>query len=300
MTTDDVIHAQGRVLTFAEFLAVQKLIDEHPDWSRNRIGAELCQDWDWRTWNGQLKTFAARSLLVTLEQRYELRLPALREHCRRQRPWGIKPEAPLEDRPAAPIRCSLDQLQPLQWRVCSYPSEPRQRALSLLQHYHYLGCNRPVGTHLLYLVEDRQGRELAVHLVGAAAWQCASRDAYIGWERSQRAAHLPHVGNHSRFLLLPWVQVPHLASHLLKQLTGRVSEDWLGSHGRRLFLLESFVETGRFEGTAYQAAGWREVGQTTGRTRQHKQHYAQAPRKRVWVYPLSSHFRCQLGQGGVR
>jgi hypothetical protein len=299
MTTDDVIGAQGRVLTFAEFLAVQKLIDEHPDWSRNRIGAELCQSWDWRTWDGQLKTFAARSLLLTLEQRYELRLPPLREHCRR-RPWGIQLEAPVEGRPSAPIRCSLDQLQPLQWRVGSYQSEQRQRALGLLRQYHYLGCNRPVGTHLLYLVEDKQGRELAVHLVGAAAWQCAPRDTYVGWNSGQRAIHLPRIASHSRFLVLPWVRVPHLASHLLKQLTRRVSEDWLGYHGWRLFLMESFVEIGRFEGTAYQAAGWQEVGQTTGRTRQHKQHYAQAPCKSVWVYPLSSSFRRQLGQGGVQ
>jgi hypothetical protein len=299
MTTDDVIRAQGRVLTLAEFLAVQKLIDEHPDWSRNQIGAELCRSWDWRTWDGQLKTFAVRSLLLTLEQRYELRLPPIREQCRR-RPWGIKLEAPMEDSPAAPIGCSLDQLEPVQWRVCSYQSDQRQRALGLLRQHHYLGCNRPVGTHLLYVVEDRQGRELAVHLLGAAAWQCAARDAYIGWDPSQRAAHLPHIANHSRFLLLPWVRVPHLASHLLKQLTRRVSEDWLSYHGRRLFLLESFVETGRFEGTAYQAAGWQEVGQTTGRTRQQKQHWAQAPRKSVWVYPLSSDFRHQLGQGGAR
>jgi len=300
MTSADVIRAQGRVLTFAEFLTVQKLIDEHPDWSRNRIGAELCQNWQWRTWDGQLKTFAARSLLLTLEQRYELRLPPIREHCRRRRAWGIKPEVRLEEGLAAPIRCSLDQVQPFHWRVCSYQSPERQRALSLLQRYHYLGCNRPVGTHLLYLVEDKQGRELAVHLVGAAAWQCACRDTYIGWDPSRRAAQLPHIANHSRFLLLPWVGVPHLASHLLKQLTGRVSEDWLSYHGWRLLLLESFVETGRFEGTAYRAAGWQEVGQTTGRTRQHKQHCPQAPRKSVWVYPLSPQFRGQLGKGGAQ
>jgi hypothetical protein len=170
----------------------------------------------------------------------------------------------------------------------------------LLQQYHYLGCNRPVGSHLLYLVEDRQGRELAVQLVGAPAWQCAPRDAYIGWEPSQRAAHLPHVANHSRFLLLPWVRVPQLASHLLQQLTRRLSEDWLSYHGGRLWLLESFVESGRFEGTAYRAAGWQEVGQTTGRTRQQKQQWAQAPRKSVWVYPLSPDFRHRLGQGGAQ
>ena len=299
MKSDDVIRAQGRVLTFAEFLGVQELIDAHPDWSRKRIGTELCQRWEWRNWDGQLKTFAARSLLLTLEQRYELRLPPIREHYRRQ-PWGIKRQVPLEDRPQAPIQCSLDQLQPLQWQVCSYKDPQRQRALGLLQQYHYLGCNRPVGTHLLYLVEDRHGRELAVHLIGAAAWQCAPRDAYIGWDPSQRAAHLPRIANHSRFLLLPWVRVPQLASHLLRQLTRRIAEDWRSYHGWRLLLLESFVETSRFEGTAYRAARWQEVGQTTGRTRQEKQHCVQAPRKSVWVCPLNSHFRSQLGHGGVR
>jgi hypothetical protein len=299
MAIDDVIRAQGRVLTWAEFWAVQKLIDEHPDWSRHRIGAELCRNWEWRTWDGQLKTFAARSLLLTLEQRYELRLPPLRQECRR-RAWGIKPQAPLEERSAALIQCSLERLQPIRWRSCSYQSDQRQRALGLLQQYHYLGCNRPVGRHLLYLVEDRQGRELAVHLVGAAAWQCAARDEYIGWNPSQRAAHLPHIANHSRFLILPWVRVPHLASHLLQQLIRRIGQDWPSSHGGKHFLLESFVETGRFEGTAYQAAGWQEIGQTTGRTRQQKEHCPQGPRKGVWVYPLSSSFRRQLGPGGGR
>ena len=115
---------------------------------------------------------------------FRQRLPPIREHYRR-RPWGIKSEIALEAGPTAAIRCSLDQLQPLQWHVCSYQSEQRQRALGLLRQYHYLGCNRPVGTHLLYVVEDSQGRELAVHLVGAAAWQCGPRDTYIGWNSSQ-------------------------------------------------------------------------------------------------------------------
>jgi hypothetical protein len=152
-----------------------------------------------------------------------------------------------------------------------------------------------VGTHLVYLVQDVQQRDLAVHLVGAAAWHCAGRDRYIGWSAAARAAGLPRIANHGRFLVLPWVQVPHLASHLLGGLTRRVSEDWLAQHGGRLELLETFVETGRFAGTAYRAANWQAVGQTTGRTRQEKQHRAQAPRKRVWVYALDRQFRNHLG-----
>ena len=133
------------------------------------------------------------------------------------------------------------------------------------------------------------------HLVGAAAWHCAPRDRYIGWSVAARVAGLHRIANHSRFLILPWVRVPQLASHLLGGLIRRLCADWPAQHGWGLELLETFVEAGRFTGGAYRAANWQEVGQTTGRTRQEKQHRAQAPRKRVWVYPLNPRFREQLG-----
>jgi hypothetical protein len=155
-----------------------------------------------------------------------------------------------------------------------------------------------VGTHLLYLVRDAQERDLAVHLVGAAAWQCAPRDRYIGWSGAERAAGLSRIGNHSRFLILPWVRVPHLASYLLGGLARQLAADWPAQHGWRLELLETFVETGRFKGVAYQAANWQPVGLTTGRTRQEKEHRPQAPPKSVWVYPLSQGFRDGLGALG--
>ena len=298
MANDDgVIRAQGRVLSLSEFAGLQALIHEHPEWSRHRIAQELCQQWNWRTSQGQLKTFAARELLLKLEHRHRLRLPEVREQCRR-RPWGIQLACPPMARPDSGIECPLPEVQPLSWELCAYGSPERARALGLLRQYHYLGCNRPVGTHLLYLVKDGRGRELAVHLVGAAAWQCAPRDRYIGWEDHQRAAQLPVVANHSRFLILPWVRVPHLASHLIRELTRRLSPDWWQHHGRRLLLLESFVEIGRFAGTAYRAAGWLEVGQTTGRTRQEKHHQVHAARKSVWIYPLRRDFRQQLRVGG--
>ena len=250
---------------------------------------------------GRLKTFAARSLLVKLAQRHELRLPPLRAAMRRCA-WGLgRPEL----RWACPLlptllEGSLKSLEPLEWQMGRHGSEERERALAYLRHYHYLGCNRPVGVHLLYLVRDAQGRDLAVHLVGAAAWQCAPRDRYIGWGGAQRAAGLHRIGNHSRFLILPWVRVPHLASHLLGGLARRLSADWPAQHGWRLELLETFVEAGRFQGVAYRAANWQPVGLTTGRTRQEKEHRAQAPRKSVWLYPLSQRFRERLGVLGRR
>jgi GNAT superfamily N-acetyltransferase len=301
MIANDCIHVQGRCLSARELVELQVLIDEHPQWSRHGVAKALCQRWDWRTPAGRLKTFAARSLLLKLAQRQELRLPPVRETMRRS-PWGLgRPEVRGTPRTLPTLlEGSLSRLQPLQWQLGWHGSKERERALAYLRHYHYLGCNRPVGTHLLYLVRDAQGRDLAVHLVGAAAWQCAPRDCYIGWSGTERAAGLPRIGNHSRFLILPWVRVPHLASHLLGGLARRLSVDWPAQHGWRLELLETFVETGRFKGVAYRAANWQWVGLTTGRTRQEKEHRAQAPRKSVWVYPLGKCFRERLGALGRR
>lgn len=305
MLTTFPIRAQGRTLSELQLEGLQTLIDEHPDWSRHRVAKELCRRWHWSTPLGQLKTFAARNLMMTLAQRGQLRLPPLRSQFRRPTsPWGVGSAARRMAVPPVPlglIDSGLESLRPLRWRIGLHGSVQRERALALLREYHYLGCNRPVGVHLIYLVEDAQGRDLAVHLVGAAAWQCAPRDGFIGWSAVARQRGLQRIANHSRFLILPWVRVPSLASHLLGQLTQRVSQDWQEQHGWRLELLESFVEMGRFAGTSYRAANWQEVGQTTGRTRQEKLHRPQAPLKSVWIYGLEPGFRnhlCALPGGG--
>lgn len=290
MNTSQTVRCQGRSLSRDELASIQEIIDTHPTWSRHRIGVELCQRWDWRTPHGLLKTYAVRELLLKLEDRVGLRLPPLQAQMRR-RPWGISREPLPVPPPVVPVEGDLKELQPLKWELADYAHASRPRALSYLRSYHYLGCDRPVGSHLLYLVQDRWGRDLAVHLIGAAAWQCADRDRFIGWSGAARQGHLHRMANHSRFLVLPWVRVDHLASHLLAELVQRLAPDWLVEHGVELALLESFVEIGRFEGTAYAAANWERVGWTTGRTRQEKHHRAKRPRKAIWLYPLRSDFR---------
>ena len=301
---EEVLRVQGRCLSGSELVEIQCLIDTHPEWSRHQVGVALCEQWNWRTPGGRLKSFAARSLLLKLAERHGLRLPAVRMEMRR-RPWGLLPAeaAPPEGVPSPPpLVASLASLQPLQWRLGAYGTPERARALAYLRQHHYLGCNRPVGTHLLYGIQDANGRDLAVHLVGAAAWQCAPRDLFIGWSSSERGTGLTRIGNHSRFLVLPWVRVPQLASHLLGTLARRLELDWPAQHGWRLELLESFVENPRFRGSCYRAANWQCLGQTTGRTRQEKHHRPQAPLKSVWVYPLErrfrDHLRAPLPRGG--
>ena len=126
---------------------------------------------------------------------------------------------------------------------------------------------------------------------GAAAWKVAARDRFIGWSEQQRRQHLGLLANQQRFLILPWVQVLHLASHLLALATRRLAQDWQSRYGHRVCLVESFVQTDRFAGTAYKAAGWLPLGQTTGRTRQDRWRTLHSPTKMVWVRPLQTRFR---------
>jgi len=172
----------------------------------------------------------------------------------------------------------------------------RARLDALLHQHHYLSHRSSVGENLQYLVRDGQGRPLACLLFGAAAWQCASRDHYIGWDSSVRAQHLHLIANNTRFLILPWVGVSSLASHLLGHLVRRLSDDWRAKYGHPIYLLETFVERGRFAGTAYRAANWVRVGQTKGRTRQDRADgtWHQAAIKDVYLYPLHRRFRQYL------
>lgn len=289
---------QGRFIGAAELAQVRALLAEHRDWSRRRISEHLACLWDWRNPAGQLKDMAARTLLLKLEHRGEIVLPARRQIPNNRmgsKPVvqpGLFPEGvsfPAED----PINAALPELLPLSVQEISHPPLPAQRArfADLLHHHHYLSHRGPVGENLQYLVGDRQGRPLACVLFGSSAWQCKARDQHIGWDAPTRQRHLGYVANNTRFLILPWVAVPHLASHLLGRIARQLSGDWQRKYGHPVHLLETFVDTSRFRGTCYRAANWTEVGQTTGRTRQNKTMTPQSPPKAVWLYPLRKDFR---------
>ena len=290
---DHSLIIQGRQIGAAELGQVRGLLATHPDWSRYRLSRELCQVWNWRSLTGQIKDMAARSLLLKLEERGLVALPARR--ClspNRMRHKQIRCLAHPND----PITGSLSELQPLQIQELSREPEARPVFDSLLHQYHYLGYTSAVGQNIKYLVRDCHGRDLACVLFGAAAWKTRGRDAFIGWTAAQRQAQLHQVANNSRFLILPWVRVPQLASHILGRVARRIAADWVARHGHRVALLETFVERGRFRGSCYRAANWIGAGQTLGRTRQDGRHVLQAPVKDVWVYPLQADFRKVLCQ----
>jgi hypothetical protein len=164
----------------------------------------------------------------------------------------------------------------------------------LLSRYHYLGHRNTVGENIRYLVRDCTGRPVGCALFGSAAWKCAARDAWIGWDHGRREANLGFLTNNTRFLVLPWVTVPHLASHLLATLARRVRADWQAKYGHPVHALETFVESDRFKGTCYRAANWLRLGSTQGRTRNDRNHCLRATVKDVYLYPLSPDFRREL------
>lgn len=296
MTEASVI--QGRQIGAAELDQVRHLLANHPDWSRWRLSQALATLWNWRNGTGQLKDMAARTLLLKLEQRGWIELPPRRSiPSNRMRHKHLPP--PGLATPQAPITPALKQLLPLVISECSHADKtPGPRVLfdALLHQHHYLSHRSSVGENLQYLVRDAQARPLACVLFGAAAWQCAARDHYIGWDSSSRAAHLQLVANNTRFLILPWVRVEHLASHLLARIARRLSGDWQAKYGHPIYLLETFVQSDRFTGTAYRASNWVRVGQTKGRTRQDRPDgtWHQASIKDVYLYPLHRRFRQYL------
>lgn len=289
MDADCVI--QGRTIRPADLALVRSLLADKPALSRYKLSRLLCHAWDWRDPKGQLKDMAARTLLLKLEQRGWITLPLKR----RASPNRMRHKrVPWVDHSTAPICGSLSELMPLEVRELSQWTGDLRLYECLLHHYHYLSHTSAVGLNLKYLVCDRQGRPVSCLLFGSAAWKCAVRDQFIDWSGAERERGLQQITNNTRFLILPWVQVRHLASHVLGLVLHRLRADWQSKYARALHLVETFVDTSRFAGTCYRAANWIDVGQTTGRTRQDRWSRIQVPPKRVLVYPLTKDFRHQL------
>jgi hypothetical protein len=285
---------QGRFLGEAEIAQVRGLIVGHPQWHRNRISEELAGLWGWRSPAGQLKDMAARTLLLKLHRRGWITLPPPRRPPVNRMARRPPVEANLFSTQAREeVRVGLTELLPLRIEEISRERKVGKQAefSRLLEGHHYLGHRGTVGENMQYLVSDAQGNPLACVLFGAAAWQCKARDSEIGWDAAARARGLAQVTNNTRFLILPWVRVAHLASHVLGRIARRLSADWQGKYGHPIHLLETFVDTSRFAGTCYRAANWRIVGVTTGRTRQNKTMIPQAAPKAVWLLPLRENFR---------
>jgi hypothetical protein len=282
---------QGRRIGPEELALIQECLQAHPSWNRTRLSQQLCRLWNWRNHAGRLKDMACRTLLRKLQARGRIVLPPQQGHSdngRRNQNFGEL----AHDQ--SPVQGDLPTLRPLRMEPLVEGNSEVALFKFLLQRYHYLGLRNCVGQNLKNLVRDRTERPLACLLFGSAAWQTRPRDAWIGWEAEQRRTHLHLLTNNTRFLILPWVRVARLGSHVLGQLATRLSADWQQKYGHPIHLLETFVERDRFQGTCYRAAGWVRVGQTTGRSRNDRDFQLQVPTKAIYLQPLVADFRQRL------
>jgi hypothetical protein len=285
---DEGIRYRGRWFTAKEIDEVRGIIAAHPDKSRWFLSREICRRWGWTQGNGVLKDMVCRGLLLRLATAGFVELPA----CRRETPYQFahrkKPVQVQIDQ--TPLQSSLVDLKPLdlvQVRRTSWEGLYR----GLIEQYHYLGYTRPVGEHLEYMAFS-QGRVLACLGFCSAPRHIGCRDRYLGWTKEQRVQNLCRVIINARFLILPWVRVPHLASHLLGLMARRVSGDWQRVYNHEVVWLETFVDPARgFLGTCYKAANWIYLGQTTGRGKDDHTNRVNRSLKWVFGYPLRPDFR---------
>lgn len=280
----------GREFRGADLAQIRGLLEIRPALGRVALSRRLCQDLGWLNALGQPKEMSARVALLRMEKDGLINLPAPRtRNGRGQRRFALTAASD----PGQPVPGPVRALEPLRFQRVN-GGQHSGLWNELIARYHYLGYRPLSGAQMRYLVWSGDGRLLAALGFGASAWQVQARDRYIGWTDRQRRAGLHRVVNNARFLILPWVQCPGLASRILSGILKPLRSDWRLRYGYQPVLLETFVEIPRFTGTAYRAANWLRLGQTQGRGKLEKQHLQIAPLKDVWVYPLHRDFRKTL------
>ena len=285
---------RGRVVTTEDILYIRELIVAHPEASRRRLSQRLCEVWQWKQANGALRDMVCRGLLLMLDRAGHIELPAVKcvPHnplVRRERPEPVLIDTTPIDRP-------LQELRPVEiQQVRRTNDEPLFNGL--MEQYHYLNYEQPVGEHLKFLVWA-QGRPLACLAWSSAPRHLGSRDRYIGWSAEARRRNIRFLAYNTRYLLLPWVRVPHLASHILGKMTGQLSQHWERMYGHPVYFAETFIDPGRFRGTCYRAANWKLLGLTTGRGKNDHTYKPNRPIKEVLGLPLTPRFR-ELLQAGI-
>lgn len=283
---------RGRTITMSQIGFIRELIAAYPEASRYELSRRLCEAWNWKQSNGALRDMVCRGLLLMLDRGGEIALPAARNRpdnpfVRRNRPEPVAPDN-------RPVQCGLREILPLEieqvrWRE----GEPLFN--SLMEQYHYLGYEQPVGEHLKYLIQAR-GQAIACLAWSSAPRHLGSRDRFIGWDQHTRRRNIHLIAYNTRYLILPWVRVPHLASHILGRMAAVLSADWERMYSHPVYFVETFIDPGRFRGTCYRAANWKFLGLTTGRGKNDQTYKPNRPIKEVLGLPLTPRFRELLSQ----
>jgi hypothetical protein len=283
---------RGREILEQDILYIRTLIERHPKESRRKLSVRVCESWQWRQANGVLCDMVCRGMLLMLDRAGQIALPPVSYVRHNPLAKRARPASVLID--TTPIEGVLRNLQPLEFeQVRRTAQEPLFN--SLMEQHHYLGYEQPVGEHLKYLVWA-EGRPIACLAWSSAARHLGSRDHYIGWDAAARRSNIRFIAYNTRFLILPWVKVEHLASHILGRMAARISDHWQQMYGHPIYFLETFIDPARFRGTCYKAANWVLMGKTTGRGKQSNSYVPNRSIKEVLGYPLTKRFRALLGE----
>jgi hypothetical protein len=289
-----VLRYRGREVTDAEVAFIGELIASHPQASRRELSKKLCEAWRWVQPNGSPRDMVCRGLMLALDRAGEIDLPAVHRVTpnplvRRARPTSIEIDTTA-------VGGELGELGPLSFRQVRRSGE-EQLFNALIEQHHYLGYTQPVGEHLKYMVYSAS-RPLACVAWSSAPRHLGPRDRFIGWSAEARRRNIRFVAYNPRFLILPWVSVRCLASHILGRMARMLAGEWERVYGHPVYFAETFVDPLRFKGTCYRAANWVWLGRTTGRGKNDQTNRPNRPLKDVLGYPLTRHFRERLGRVG--
>jgi hypothetical protein len=283
-----IFRYRARQLGIQDIQFIQALISKHYQRGRSYISRALCEAWQWTQPNGKLKEFAARDLLLRLEERGLIELPP------RLRPKNNLKEKSFDQIPFflhKPMDGSVGEHNPLS--IEQVNSQGGYLWDYLVHHYHYLGLPKLVGEYLKHLVYIN-GQVVACLSWASAAWKVKARDQFIGWKEPAKRRNLHLIANNTRFLILPWVNVKYLASKALAASVRRLPADWERTYGHPIYLAETFVDISRFQGTCYRAANWLCVGQTKGSSKKGNTYSYHGQPKAIYLYPLHPRFRRYL------
>lgn len=283
---------RGREIGESELESIRALIAANPAASRRKLSRKLCEAWNWVQPNGAPCDMVCRGLMLALARAGHLELPPLRQ--RPHNPLAVRPRPQCPEIDRRPIVCGLKALGSLEFRLVRRgPEEPLFNGL--IEQHHYLRYTQPVGGQLKYMVFAGE-RPVACLAWSSAARHLGPRDRFIGWSPQARRRNIRFIAYNSRYLILPWVQVPHLASHVLGRMAILVPRDWERLYGHPVYYLETFIDPERWRGTCYRAANWTALGLTTGRGKADNSHTPNRSLKQVLGYPLDSRFRRLLGE----
>jgi hypothetical protein len=289
---ETLLQYRGRPVTAADVHFIRELIAAYPTDSRRALSHRLCAAWDWRQSNGAPRDMVCRGLMLALWRAGHIELPAVRRRPPNPLTVRARPQPIAVD--TSPIYGSLRDLPALSF--CQVRRTPEEALFnSLLQNHHYLGYTQPVGEQLKFIVYAGT-RPVALFAWSSAARHLGPRDRYLGWSAQARRHNIRGVAYNTRFLVLPWVQVPHLASHLLARMTRMLSAEWEAVYGHPVHFAETFIDTERFRGTCYRAANWVLLGRTQGRGKDDLTHRPNRSLKDVLGLALTEDFREQLSR----